>query len=216
MKAKTGALRLGLAAAAIVVGFSSCVSAGFINFATSQPMAPGHVSIGIGAEESGVTNFPDPFAMARIGVVRGLDVGVRAGLGTLLADARYRLPFRWKRAALTLGLGGGANFSDKVAQVDAPITFSYRFGRVFTAIGSQTSTLYIGKYSGFALTAGLGMELTLGHFYLMPRVAAGYLSPSGGSWAEPGSNIGQLGSYTILMASRGGFASAGLALGLNF
>lgn len=209
-------LKLGATLAAAIVVLSSCVSAGFVNFDTAEALAPGHIGIQTGAEGPGVTHLPDAFASLRVGLPLGAQLGVRGGLGTLLADLKYKLPFAWRRLALAVGLSGGANFNHQVAQASVPLFFSYRFSKAFAVTASQTTTLYLGKYSGFAASVGGGVKWNIGRFYVFPKLVVGYFAPSGGTWTAYGGNIGRLGSYNITIGQQQFFSSIGVALGFDF
>lgn len=210
------AAKLGIALAAAAVVLSSCVSAGFVDFDTAQTLPPGHVGIRAGAEGPGPDEIPDVFAAIHVGLPLGTELGVRAGLGTLLASLKYHVPFVWKRAALAVGLTGGFNFSHEVKQLDVPVIFSYRFNKALAVTASQTTTAYVGNYSGFAISGGAGVKWNIGRFYLFPKVVVGYFAPGGGSWTAPGGCYGILGCSTLSIARQQAFGSLGLAMGFDF
>ncbi len=152
------------------------------------------------------------FGAVRLGVLPGADIGLRVGLGTLLGDLNYTIPFVWERASFAVALGGGANFNQRVGQLYAPLAFTYRFNRWLALSASQATAIYVGQYSGWSVVGGAGLKLSLGPFFLYPKFVGGYLAPSGGVWTRPGSGI--VSSYII--AEEGPVGSFGLAMGFDF
>jgi hypothetical protein len=206
-KAKLIALTLGA-----IIALASCVSAGFVDFVTAEPSAPLHPSVGIGIEGSSSVVLPDVFGTVRLGLLPGLDAGVRAGMGTALVDLKYTLPFGWERAALAIDLDGGTNFDLNVAQIGLPVVLDYRLIDGLRLTVSQTTAIYLGKYSGFTISGGIGLKWNIGKFYLFTKAVGGYLAPQGGEWSKPSS--GNTLGYTI--ASEQPFGAIGLMMGFDF
>jgi hypothetical protein len=207
MKKKLIRLLLILSAAMLC----SCVSAGFLDFTTAEPLAPLHVSFGPGAEINTAADIPDFFAAARIGVFPGFDLGVRGGIGSILGDVKYRLPLDWKEASIAVGLGGGVNFNNRIAEIFIPLRFSYALLDNLRLAISQQTVIFPGDYKGFAVSAGLGLKWNIGPFFLFPNAIGGYFAPEGGAWTRKGSGL--VSSYRE--AEEGPLGAFGLSIGLD-
>jgi len=195
-----------------VASLCSCVSAGFLDFTTADSLAPLHPSLGIGAETNTATQIPDIFGVARIGALPGVDIGLRAGIGTLLGDVKYTLPFDWRKATLAIGFGGGANFNHQIAELFVPLRLSYLLLDNLRLAVSQQTTIFTGDYKGFAVSAGLGLKWNIGPFFLFPNAVGGYFAPAGGSWSRRSAGI----VYSYKEAEEGPLGAFGLAIGLDF
>lgn len=195
-----------------LAGLCSCVSAGFIDFTTAEALAPLHPSIGIGIEDDNVTGWGDIFGAARLGLLPGMDIGIRVGSGTILGDIKYTLPFGWEPLSLSIGISGGGNFNYEVAQIQAPIHICYRFADWIALSASQTTTFYVGGQSGWAVSGGIGLRFSIGPFYIFPNAVAGYFAPAGGQWSKSGYGFGG----NVIIASEQPLFSAGLAIGFDF
>jgi hypothetical protein len=190
----------------------SCVSAGYIDFATAESLEPLHPSIGVGLENDNVTACGDIFGSARLGLLPGMEIGLRAGLGTVLGDVKYEIPFGWDPLSISIGFGGGANFDHEIAQIQAPIHLTYPFADWIALTASQTTTLYVGGHSGWAVSGGLGLKISIGPFFIFPNVVGGYFAPAGGQWSTPGGGI----VSNVIIASEQPLFAGGVALGFDF
>jgi hypothetical protein len=72
--------------------------------------------------------------------------------------------------------------------------------------------IYLGTYTGFAISGGIGLKWNIGPFYLFTKAVGGYLAPQGGEWSKPGS--GNTWGYVI--ASEQPFGAIGLTMGFDF
>lgn len=201
--------------AAMVLILSSCVSSGFMDFDTAEPLAPLHFDANLGAEASSANGqVPDVFTSLRMGLFPGADMGIRVGIGTLLGDFKYTLPLGWREASFSIGANGGANFGYKVYEIQAPLIFSYRFSSALAVVASQATSFYIGNYGGFAISGGLGLKWNIRHFCLYPKIGGGFLAPKGDWSLLLGSTA--FGSFSTTFAEQQVFLCFGLAVGFDF
>jgi hypothetical protein len=193
---------------------SSCVSSGLMDYSTAETLPPLHLGIGIDLDGSNVTVLPDLALALRLGLFPGSEIGIRAGVGTLLADLKYKFPFSWEKAALAIAISGGANFDHRVAQIQLPIYFDYRFNPSLAWTVSEINSLYLGNNSGFSIMATTGLKWNIKKFFIFPQIGGGFISPQGDWSFIVGSN--GLGTYSTTYAVQQFLVSYGLSIGFDF
>jgi hypothetical protein len=194
---------------------SSCVSSGLMDFSTAETLPPLHLGIGVDLDGSSVTVLPDLSLALRLGLFPGSEIGIRAGSATLLANLKYKFPFSWDKAALAIAISGGANFDHRVAQIQLPIYFDYRFNPSLAWTVSQISSIYLGNYPGFSIIATTGLKWNIRKFFIFPQLGGGFISPKG-DWSFIVGSSSLLGTYSTTFAVQQFLLSYGLSIGFDF